>query len=966
MKKILCIILSLLTILNTFATVEIVSFGVSDNVSLSTFVSATKEMIDEYGLYEGSESNSFQTFSAEETENEFKTRRLIIKSDSDIDTLNAISVVSGFRNLWVLQFETEEDTATAYKYYCSLDSIEFVEADSVVTVSVSETVTTITSQSDFLSWGPEHIGFDELNEIITENSIELETVYVAVIDTGVDYNHEFLKDRVEKTTFNSSDTGKINDPLDDNDHGTHVAGIIADCTLDNVIIKPYKCLNSKGEGTDLTISAGIYQAADDENDVINMSFGASSDSPLVEDALAYAKEKNDPVMVAAMGNDGTGSLNAIPLPAKSPLVIGVSAINKSNEKLSSSNFSKDYTELTAPGGTINSTVRNNGQKEKSGTSMATPFVSSVAAIAKALYPYYNSETIRKLMQETAITLTTDIENSGHFGYGMVYATGILRDINNHNINCSQSPIFSFEEGLYDEPIVLEFFCEEGTETYYTTDGSIPTKASLPYDGKPITISESTLVMAASYKDSSVKSPISSAYYGIPRVSGYPIISVIIQNGYVHFIKKTDYTEFEIPEIYKDMVGNVATIKGIYSQAFQDRNFIKYMKMPDTVTEIQTQAFESCVNLKTVIGNGVEIIGDEVFLNCSSLNRVYIENAQSVGDKAFKNCSSLQEINLPNVTNIGDYVFSGCENLRKIDLSGIKKIDSENVFANVSPDFVDLRSLESTKSLPNNSAVLFSSKLSEIECLPENLTIYGTKGTYAEEYANENGYTFIPVPYVQNDLPDTAVISDTLNIDAIGVNTQYQWYGANSPKYRSGVAIEGATQNNFDIDKYKQYRYYYCIVTSNDYECQPIEYVTAMCNNLSYVYTPPTSNGRITIATPTNRYIKYGESINLYANATGLPEGAKIKWRIVEGSGVTLDPSVSGKICTVTSKSNGDVIIEAYAVDKNGNTIVNENGNRICGREGVSSEVSLWWIILYYIRQMFSITTTAIMSINNLI
>lgn len=607
---------------------------------------------------------------------------------------------------------------------------------------------------------------------------------------------------------------------------------------------------------------------------------------------------------------------------------------------------------------INSTIRNNGQKEKSGTSMAAPFVSSVAATAKALYPYYNSEIIRNLMQETAITLTTDIENSGYFGYGMIYATGILKDINKHNVNCSQSPIFSFEEGVYNGPILLEIFGEDNTETYYTTDGSIPTKASILYDGKPIAISKTTFVMAVSYKDGSVKSPISCAYYGIPLVCKYPIISVFVSNGYV-FDLKINYAELEIPEIYKDMVGNSVIIKGIDGEAFIDNKILKYLKLPNSLNEIQMRAFKSCLNLNTVIGNGVEIIGDEAFINCSSLNRVCLENTHSVGEKAFENCSSLQEINLPNVTSIGDFAFSGCENLRKIDLSGIKKIDSENVFANVSPDFVDLRNLESTKSLPDNSSVLFSSKLSKIECFPENLTIYGAQGTYAEKYANENGYTFIPVPYVQNDLPDTVVISDTLTIDAIGVNTQYQWYGANSPKYRSGVAIEGATQNNFDIDKYKQYRYYYCVVTSNDYGCEPIEIVTEMCNNLSYVYTPPTSNGKITIATPSTRDLKYGESINLYANATGLPEGAKIKWRIVEGSGVTLDPSVSGTICTVTSKSNGNVIIEAYAVNKNGNTIVNEKGNRIYDQEGISSEVSLWWIILYYIKKMFSVSNMAL-------
>ena len=122
---------------------------------------------------------------------------------------------------------------------------------------------------------------------------------------------------------------------------------------------------------------------------------------------------------------------------------------------------------------------------------------------------------------------------------------------------------------------------------------------------------------------------------------------------------------------------------------------------------------------------------------------------------------------------------------------------------------------------------------------------------------------------------------------------------------------------------------------------------------------PIPDARITIATPSEHTIQYGESIIFCANAIGLPEGAKIKWRIVEGSGLTLDPSASGKTCTVTSKSNGNVTIEAYAVDKNGNSIVNKKGSRIYDREGITSEVSLWWIILYYIRQMFGVTKTAV-------
>lgn len=1127
MKKILCIVLSLLIIFSTFVTVGIVSFGVSDNVSLSTFISGTKEMIDEYGLYAETAPNSFQTY-FEENESEFKTRRLIVKSDSDIDTLNAISVVSGFRNLWVLQFETEEDTAIAYEYYCSLDTIEFVEADSVVTVSDTETVTTTTSQSDFLSWGPEHIGFDELNEIITENHIKLETVYVAVIDTGVDYNHEFLKNRVEKTTFNSSDTGKINDPLDDNDHGTHVAGIIADCTLDNVIIRPYKCLNSKGEGTDLTISAGIYQAADDENDVINMSFGSTGESPLVEDALSYAKEKSDPVMVAAMGNDGSGNPSAIPLPAKSPLVIGVSSIDKNNEKPLSSNFGKEYTELAAPGEMINSTIKNNGQKEKSGTSMAAPFVSAVAAYAKGLYPSYASEQIRSLMNETAIPLTGDKECQGLFGNGLIYAGGILRDLSNSQpeVKCVAAPSFSVDDSeVYSSALSVEITAEDGTEIYYTTDGEIPSQDSIRYDGTPLLVEETSLILVAAYSEGKVKSCVSVANYKIAEIMTLNSLYVD-SDGYITGIKVSeDFEYIEIPEtVYgKSMTGVISqkTPIGVASRAFEGNRTLKYVKLPDTVKTIKSRAFYDVHTLQTVIADGVETVGSEAFyycdnlincsfenaetlgycafgvtgksaaipfgynfpkvksigescfssssisyinmpqaekignrafgscvnlsnlifpsaseigsnafVRCSSLSEVTFQKANSVGESAFTDCSALESVYFPEVQSVGSLAFDGCNNLNTVSMPKVKEmyIDSferyskkptelnfpcletlhegeegfprylesfvapklknipdntfyccsklkyvefssvetigSNVFVNCEiPDmyWVDFRNLISAQSLPNNTRVLLSSRFTTGPSYkPKSLVIYGISGTYAEQFAKDNKCRFVSLPYFGR-LPDTATEEDTISINVQGINTQYQWYGASSPKYRSGVAIEGATEKDFVINEHKRYKYYFCEITVDDNNCEPVSKYTTICENKSYIYVPPTSNGKVTIATPSNRYLKYGESVNLYANATGLPEGSKIKWRIVEGSGVTLEPSVSGAICTVTSKSNGNVTIEAYAVNKNGNTIVNEKGNRVCDREGISSEVSLWWVVLHYIKQMFSISN-AIMNL----
>lgn len=344
---------------------------------------------------------------------------------------------------------------------------------------------------------------------------------------------------------------------------------------------------------------------------------------------------------------------------------------------------------------------------------------------------------------------------------------------------------------------------------------------------------------------------------------------------------------------------------------------------------------------------------------------YWGGAWQGGGYAFKEAGLCGPINIEKAETISHGAFYQA-NVNRLEFSNAKIIESLPITYCKKPLYGTI-----TAVLP---ATLESCGLDSIpyydEGIPYEISyiIYGTPGTYAEEWAKENGFKFIEIT------PQTAIIEDLpdeyysymrpLDADVVGFNKTYQWYGANVPRYVKGIAIDNATERKFDPNEHQQYKYYYCVVTSTDGDYDPIKIKTGICENKSYVYTytPPTSNGSVTIATPSNRYLKYGESINLYANATGLPEGAKIKWRIVEGSGVKLEPSVSGKICTVTSKSNGNVIIEAYAVNKNGNTIVNEKGNRIYDREGISSEVSLWWIILYYIKQMFGITSTAINSL----
>lgn len=437
-----------------------------------------------------------------------------------------------------------------------------------------------------------------------------------------------------------------------------------------------------------------------------------------------------------------------------------------------------------------------------------------------------------------------------------------------------------------------------------------------------------------------------------------------------------------------------------------------------ITKIKSNAFYNCNSLYKINFPATTEIEENAFYGTTELSGIYFEHCTYIGEAAFY-CSGVRYINLPSVKTICAYAFEKCtfiyefyapsltELRGRLYKDGVWYADNrflqnasincvlnfENLLsypygcfyqANVKRiEFSNIKSIGSLpityckKPLNGSITVVMPSTLEEcgLDRIPTSdsksdynirYTVYGMSGTFAEQWAKENNSEFIEIT------PQTAVITDLpehyysymrpLEADVVGFNRIYKWYGTNTYSYDNAQLLQSSDKKSFDPNEHKQYKYYYCVVKSSEFDGteDDMDIYTGICENKSYKpYSPPTSNGRVTIATPSNRYLKYGESINLYANATGLPEGSKIKWRIVEGIGVTLDPSASGTTCTVTSKSNGFVTIEAYAVNKNGNTIVNEKGNRICDREGISSEVSLWWIILYYIRQIFSVTNTAI-------
>lgn len=207
-------------------------------------------------------------------------------------------------------------------------------------------------------------------------------VKVAVIDTGIDCTHPDLKCDFGSGT-NIVDPGST--PMDDNEHGTHVAGTIAGRGAGGPIgvapkatLIPVKVLDADGSGTLSDIVKGINWAADHRVDVINMSLGGATGSAALERAVKKALAAGVTI-VAAAGNSGPAP-DTVGYPAGYPGVIAVAA-SDSNDGLARFSSRGDAVAFIAPGVDILSTVPGGGTATLSGTSMAAPHVAGLAALA---------------------------------------------------------------------------------------------------------------------------------------------------------------------------------------------------------------------------------------------------------------------------------------------------------------------------------------------------------------------------------------------------------------------------------------------------------------------------------------------------------------------------------------------------------------------------------------------------------
>lgn len=340
-----------------------------------------------------------------------------------------------------------------------------------------------------------------------------------------------------------------------------------------------------------------------------------------------------------------------------------------------------------------------------------------------------------------------------------------------------------------------------------------------------------------------------------------------------------YVEFPVAECIQDQAFNLAAkfcvgyfpnVKIIEGDAFSYSRIISFYG-PE-VQEIDDSAFGQCSRLEKVYFPQCTIINEiwgnnGVFDSCSrlasvemplitnltayALNDTAILKAdfpyiKTIEEKAFYNCFELEYVYMPALLTVpkqafGSYGVNPIAKPRFFSFDSVTEIEKD-AFGKHTTARIEFSHLETAQSLPQTEGCIISMPSTFRECTEDtkgrNYKVYGTKGTYAEQWANENGHTFIEVSQdtaVLTQLPEKYTDADSvLTADVIGFNRTYQWYGSFTADNTTGAPIDGATDKDFNPIDYPAYPYYYCVVTSTDVGYDSIEIRTGVCENTTFV------------------------------------------------------------------------------------------------------------------------------------
>jgi subtilisin family serine protease len=342
-----------------------------------------------------------------------------IEAIEDVVNTDSVEMLSAER----VVVETEGSIETAIAELEALPAVAYAEPNYVRSLDAFDT--TSDPFADDL-WGLEKIQASSAWASSTG-----EEVIVAVLDTAIDYEHEDLTENmwdgsacVASTSepipggcmhgydFVSNDANPGTSGVSPNGHGTHVAGTIA-AQMGNQIgvagiapnakIMALRIMDESGNGSVSDETEAIYFAIANGASVINASYTGSGDSQAEKDAIE-AFEASGGLFIAAAGNQGhdidQAGNAAYPASHDVDAIVSVAATNESDGLPSFSNFGEESVDLGAPGTGIVSTFPNDSYALASGTSMATPHVTGVAALLKSFRPNLGMDDVKEILLDS--------------------------------------------------------------------------------------------------------------------------------------------------------------------------------------------------------------------------------------------------------------------------------------------------------------------------------------------------------------------------------------------------------------------------------------------------------------------------------------------------------------------------------------------------------------------------------------
>lgn len=976
MKKLICIIMSAIIIIMLFMpSFTICAADTNESKKITEFTNGIADLARKYDSEkefvapEEDETAQIQAFSARNSEEvtdsteteytlqDFQTARLIVRADSKFNKCGALEDVSGFEDFHILQYESPKAAMLAFKQLQSEKNITKIAPDEVVAGLQGEiSENTVGISKDYLcAWSTDRTQSKRLQDYLKANNIQMREIIVGVVDTGVDYNHEFLKGRLIHPKFDfpkNSNTEEGEESIYKS-HGTAVCSVIVDNTPENVKIIMYNGFDENGKSTEARLAAAVIAAADEEVDLINASWTAYDSADVISASLDYAYQKNIPVFACVGNDDGA---NMYFLPANKKECIAVAATDLDNTA-ADWNIVTPNTDISAPGEDVKVAAFHNKYETWRGTSFSTPCVASIGAILLSVSPNMSVDALKTRLKETA--LPVKYQNFYHSSQGEYFdnveslyiGSGIVQFCDAFGLEdeCAV-PEIHMETKVYVGEQKCEITCADKNATIlYTTDGSYPDLQNATMYTEPFSITERTRIRAVAYY-------ADSGYHGeetevTPRIQYIDDDSAfkIDADGIIH-----EYTG-SIADLYVQEKINGIQVTGFVAGAFRKGTLLS-LTLPETVTEIPANAFYEDTSLEFIRAAGVTNIEMSAFCNsalmyaefpntkviengafayaskfyggdfssvetikraafqyskirsfdgpqvkelapaafrcCNSLERVYFPQVsfytgipvygifedcsllrevvmpaetalplksfrssniteayfpflEKIGTSAFEMCICLEKIYMPSLLEIPKNAFGGSTSSnpraksRAYFFDNVKMI-GENVFGVYPTSRIEFSHLESAQSLPQTEGCIISMPSTFRECTEDtkvrNYKVYGTKGTYAEQWANENGHKFIEVSQdtaVLTQLPEKYTDADgVLTADVIGFNRTYQWYANDTNDNTTGTPIPNVTGKEFNPADYPA-KYYYCVVTSTDVGYNPIEIRTNVTENTTY-------------------------------------------------------------------------------------------------------------------------------------